>query len=322
MIRLFPWSSGPKKEAEARAFHELGSRARPLVRLGSVRQALLTPSMAIMPLGNVHAETWWKSGMNWQAVHEVGWRTATDRIREQARALGAGAVLNLRYRLEHHSGALGFMLHGEAVRVPQLERLDVLPCVPWNAATLDVALAAGIVPVNYGVGTWEEIRYTGPLEGFFDAFSIGESALLTQTKRSARDAAALSLRNDPACRNWDGALGHDEIVGLTVQSERGVVKSLRVRAAVSILGYRRIGGQGSVSPAMVCGLEGAVRSGLQHRPLFAGVSNRIEVEDEAGERGRDGRVEAAVLGLEVGGEVVSEVVEGLDGLFDGLNDLF
>ncbi len=322
MIGLFPWSSGPKKEPQSGAFQELGTRPRPLVRLGSVRQALLTPSMAIVPLGNVHAETWWKSGMGWQAVHEAGWRTATDRIRGQARALGADAVLNLRYRLEHHGGALGFMLHGEAVRVPQLERAGVLPCVPWNAATLDVALAAGIVPVSYGVGTWEEVRYTGPLESFFDAVSIGESALLTQAKRDARDAAALSLRNDPMCQDWDGALGHDETVGLIVRSERGVVRSIQVRAAVSILGYRRIGGQGSVSPVMVCGLEEGVRSGLQHRPLFAGVSNRIEVEEEAAEEGGGGRVEAAVLGLEVGGEVVSEVAEGLGGLFDGLGDLF
>ncbi|MBS1104311.1 hypothetical protein JK202_15080 [Gluconobacter sp. Dm-62] len=296
----------------------MNGRPRPLVRLGSVRQALLTPSMAIAPLGNVHAETWWKSGMGWQAVHEAGWRTATDRIRGQARALGADAVLNLRYRLEHHGGALGFMLHGEAVRVPQLDGAGVLPCVPWNAATLDVALAAGIVPVSYGVGTWEEVRYTGPLEGFFDAVSIGESALLTQAKRDARDAAALSLRNDPMCQDWDGALGHDETVGLMVRSERGVVRSIQVRAAVSILGYRRIGGQGSVSPVMLCGLEETVRPGVQHRPLFAGVSNRIEVEEEAGE----GRVEAAVLGLEVGGEVVSEVAEGLGSLFDGLGDLF
>lgn len=317
---LFPWSSGPKKAPETRAFHELEGRPRPLVRLGSVRQALLAPSMAMVPIGNVHAETWWKSGMGWQAVHEAGWRTATDRIREQTRVLGADAVLNLRYRLEHHGGALGFMLHGEAVRVPQLGRRGVIPCVPWNAATLDVALAAGIVPVSYGVGTWEEVRYTGPLEGFFDAVSIGESALLTQAKRAARDAAALSLRNDPVCQDWDGALGHDETVGLMVRSERGVVKSIRVRAAVSILGYRRIGGQGSVLPAMLCGLEETVRTGMQHqhRPLFAGVSKRIEVEEEAGE----GRVEAAVLGLEAGGEVVSEVTEGLGGLFDGLGDLF
>ncbi|MFT8990733.1 MAG: hypothetical protein ABF959_10445 [Gluconobacter albidus] len=318
MMRLFPWSSSSKKETEARAFHELDGRVRPLVRLGSVRQALLTPSMAIAPLGNVHAETWWKSGMGWQGVHEAGWRTATDRIREQARALGADAVLNLRYRLEHHGGALGFLLHGEAVRVPQLERLGVLPCMPWNAATLDVALSAGIVPVSYGVGTWEEVRYTGLLEGFFDAMSIGESTLLTQAKRDARDAATQSLRNDPMCQNWDGALGHDETVGLVVRSERGVVRSIQIRAAVSILGYRRIGGHGAVSAAMVCGLEDIVRTGMQHRPLFAGVSNRTEVEDEAGE----GRVEAAVLGLEVGGEVVSEVAEGLGGLFDGLNDLF
>ncbi|KXV01265.1 hypothetical protein AD929_07205 [Gluconobacter potus] len=318
MMGLFPWSSGPKKAPETRAFQELGGRPRPLVRLGSVRQALLAPSMAMVPIGNVHAETWWKSGLSWQAVHEAGWRTATDRIREQARALGADAVLNLRYRLEHHGGALGFMLHGEVVRVPQLGRRGVIPCVPWNAATLDVALAAGIVPVSYGVGTWEEVRYTGPLEGFFDAMTLGESALLTQAKRAARDAAALSLRNDPVCQDWDGALGHDETVGLMVRSERGVVKSIRVRAAVSILGYRRIVGQGSVLPAMLCGLEETVRTGMQHRPLFAGVSNRIEVEEEVGE----GRVEAAVLGLEAGGEVVSEVAEGLGGLFDGLGDLF
>ncbi|WP_215747404.1 hypothetical protein [Gluconobacter sp. P1C6_b] len=318
MMGLFPWSSGPKKAPESRAFHELEGRPRLLVRLGSVRQALLAPSMAMVPIGNVHAETWWKSGLGWQAVHEAGWRTATDRVREQARTLGADAVLNLRYRLEHHGGALGFMLHGEAVRVPQLAGRGVIPCVPWNAATLDVALAAGIVPVSYGVGTWEEVRYTGPLEGFFDAMTLGESALLTQAKRAARDAAALSLRNDPVCQNWDGALGHDETVGLMVRSERGVVKSIRVRAAVSILGYRRIGEHASVSPAMLCGLEETVRSAVQHRPLFAGVSNRIEVEEEAGE----GRVEATVLGLEAGGEVVSEVAEGLGGLFDGLGDLF
>lgn len=305
-----------------RAFQETSDRPRPVVRLGTVQQVLLSQSMSLQSLGSVHAETCWKAGSDWPGagwggVHEAGWRTATARLRGVATSLGANAVLNLRYQLGHSDGVFSFVMQGDAMFAPQLGSIENIPCVPWNAATFDIALKAGIVPCGYAVGTYEEVSYPGFLTRLTEAWSIGENTLLTQTKRAARDAAAYSLRNDPACGDWDGALGHDEIVDLVLRKDKGVIRSMHVRAAVRILGYRRITSRAEVQPVFFQALEEALLPLEAHRPTFVGVSNGITVEDEA-----DGGNATGIAAAEIGAEVFQETTESFGGFLDDLGDLF
>jgi uncharacterized protein YbjQ (UPF0145 family) len=269
------------------AFAVSGDHSRPLIRFGSVRQTLSQlrggTEPDILPRGTAHAETWLTAGSDWAGVHEQGWRLATERLRQSAALQGAHAVLNLRYRLERRGAALGFLLHGEVVRVRRLDGVGVIPCVPLGHAAFGMMLDSGMVPIGFSVGTWDEGFDFGWFSGLSSDVFAGEDETLTRARRNARDNALSRLYTDPICGAWDGALAHDEVVSLQIGRQNGTTRTLRLRAAVSLLGFRRIPASALPSPQFTITLDDAVCLRTVERPRFFGIEDGLEIDDQESE---------------------------------------
>ena len=123
--------------------------------------ATLTPAELMMarsrgfrPIAAISATCWMHYGWSWTQGHAQGWETALARLRREAKAAGANAVLDVKMRtipLEI-SNSMDFTLVGTAVRVEGLP-----PSVDPVVATLPAVeflrlLEADIVTTGIAIG--------------------------------------------------------------------------------------------------------------------------------------------------------------------------
>lgn len=117
-------------------------------------ELLLARSHGIRPVATVSGTCWYHYGWSWTKGHAEGWHLALQRIREEARAAGANAVVDVRMRTLRHSfsGSMDFTLIGTAVKIDRLKPSPdpVVATVP--ALEFVRLLEAGIVPVGIAVG--------------------------------------------------------------------------------------------------------------------------------------------------------------------------
>ncbi len=127
--------------------------------------ATLTPSELMMarshgfkPFAAVSATCWLHYGWSWTEGHSQGWHAALDRLREEARAAGANAVLDVKMRTVavDIENSMDFTLVGTAVyvegRPPSKE--PVVATVP--ALEFVKLLEADVVPTGIAVGAYYE----------------------------------------------------------------------------------------------------------------------------------------------------------------------
>jgi uncharacterized protein YbjQ (UPF0145 family) len=131
-------------------------------RLGSLPWvATLTPaellvvrSHGMRPIAAVSANCWLHYGYSWTQGHAEGWGTALKRLRDEARAAGANAVLDVKMRtLPVCIGdSMDFTLVGTAVRVEGLSPSSdpVIATVP--ALEFVKLLEADVVPTGLAIG--------------------------------------------------------------------------------------------------------------------------------------------------------------------------
>jgi hypothetical protein len=170
------WSrSGPPQSARAQArdrdwqaAFEQGTLPQPVLdRLGDARAgrtpwvATMTPaellaarSHGCRPIATVSGTCWYNFGYSWTEGHAAGWASALDRIRQEAFAAGANAVVDVQMRTVRHrfGQSMDFTLLGTAVRVDGLppSRDPVIATVP--ALEFVRLLEMGIVPTGIAVG--------------------------------------------------------------------------------------------------------------------------------------------------------------------------
>jgi uncharacterized protein YbjQ (UPF0145 family) len=117
-------------------------------------ELLLARSHGIRPVATVSGTCWFQYGRSWTEGHAEGWHTALDRLKREAVAAGANAVVDVRMRTLRHSfgASMDFTLLGTAVRIDRLppSRDPVVATVP--ALEFVRLLEAGIVPVGIAVG--------------------------------------------------------------------------------------------------------------------------------------------------------------------------
>ena len=117
-------------------------------------ELLLARSHGVRPLATVSGTCWFHYGWSWTEGHAEGWHRALDRLRIEAREVGANAVVDVRLRtLRHRLGAsMDFTLIGTAVRIEDLHASPdpVVATVP--ALEFVRLLDADIVPVGIAVG--------------------------------------------------------------------------------------------------------------------------------------------------------------------------
>jgi uncharacterized protein YbjQ (UPF0145 family) len=127
---------------------------RPWVATMTAAELLAARSHGVRPIATVTGTCWYHYGWSWTEGHEQGWHEALDRIRREAAACGANAVVDVRMRtLAHQFGpSMDFSLIGTAVRIEGLEPnpAPVIATVP--ALEFVRLLEMGIVPVGLAVG--------------------------------------------------------------------------------------------------------------------------------------------------------------------------
>jgi hypothetical protein len=117
-------------------------------------ELLLAKSHGIRPVATVSGTCWFSYGWSWTEGHAQGWHEALDRLRREALAAGANAVLDVRMRTLRHriASSMDFTLIGTAVKLDRLPpgKDPVIATVP--ALEFVRLLEADIVPVGIAVG--------------------------------------------------------------------------------------------------------------------------------------------------------------------------
>ena len=178
--------------------------------------ATLTPaelriarSHGIRPISAVSATCWLHYGYSWTNGHAQGWQTALQRLRDEARAAGANAVLDVKMRTipVDVESSMDFSLVGTAVKIDGLSASEdpIVATVP--ALEFVKLLEADIVPTGIAIGA--EYRWINDWQGRADLFWNGntECSILSNHWRNVRDRAYQRLREDTASQG-NGALAH------------------------------------------------------------------------------------------------------------------
>jgi uncharacterized protein YbjQ (UPF0145 family) len=127
-------------------------------------ELLIVRSHGIRPIATVSGTCWFSYGRSWTEGHAQGWHEALDRLRREAVAAGANAVVDVRMRtLRHRIGtSMDFTLIGTAVRVDRLAPSPEPAVATVPALEFVRLLEADIVPVGIAVGArYEWLGYRG-----------------------------------------------------------------------------------------------------------------------------------------------------------------
>jgi hypothetical protein len=126
----------------------------PWVATMTPAELLTARSHGCRPIATVSGTCWYNFGYSWTEGHAEGWAYALDRIRQEAFAAGANAVVDVQMRtIRHRFGpSMDFTLLGTAVRVDGLPPSSdpVIATVP--ALEFVQLLEMGIVPTGIAVG--------------------------------------------------------------------------------------------------------------------------------------------------------------------------
>ena len=117
-------------------------------------ELLIARSHGLRPIASVSATCWLHYGWSWTEGHSQGWHTALRRLREEAKAAGANAVLDVKMRTIplQVEDSMDFTLVGTAVRLEGLPPSDdpVVATVP--ALEFVKLLEADVVPTGIAIG--------------------------------------------------------------------------------------------------------------------------------------------------------------------------
>ena len=247
-------------------------------------ELLLARSHGVRPLATVTATCWYQYGFSWTQGHAAGWRTALERLRQEAIACGANAVVDVKMRtVRLEAGAsMDYTLVGTAVRFERLgpSTDPVIATVP--ALEFVRLLEAGVVPTGLAVGACYEWLpdYNGNLSGYFGVNQPLNT--LSGFWERIRRMAHADLRED-AGRQGNGVLAHTHfgqlimqeggerqpnqylgrhiVIGTVVQVERGQGVPHGIRSVVDMrdeLSPLANSGRSRSSGAMASEREGAI----------------------------------------------------------------
>ena len=165
----------------------------PWVAAMTPAELLAARSHGVRPIATVSGTCWMGYGYSWTEGHAAGWATALDRIRTEALAAGANAVVDVQMRTirQNVGDSMDFTLLGTAVRIEGLapSRDPVIATVP--ALEFVRLLEMGIVPTGIAVGArfewlgggWTE-QFPGSGNGFGFSTTASDIAVKLQSIRS------------------------------------------------------------------------------------------------------------------------------------------
>ena len=148
----------------------------PWVATMSAAELGLARSKGIRPLAMVSGTCWFHYGWSWTEGHGAGWRQALARLKQEAAAAGANAVVDVKMRKVRLAAAdsMDFTLLGTAVRIDALPA-GADPVVATVSALEFVRLIeADIVPVGIAIGAqYQYLQNNQHLQNFGFSLSGG-----------------------------------------------------------------------------------------------------------------------------------------------------
>jgi hypothetical protein len=188
-------------------------------------ELLLARSHGVRPVATVSATCWLHYGYSWTEGHAQGWHTALRRLRTEAIAAGANAVLDVKMRTTRLAirESMDFTLVGTAVRLEHLPASPepVIATVP--ALEFMKLVEADIVPVGIAVGArynWlpeQGLNLTGAWQGNIELRAL--SGFWEQIRRQAH----ADLRQNARAQG-NGVLAHTHFRQLfRVERERAIL---------------------------------------------------------------------------------------------------
>ena len=172
-------------------------------------ELMIARSHGLRPIAAVSATCWLHYGWSWTEGHSQGWHTALHRLREEAKAAGANAVLDVKMRTIPLAveDSMDFTLVGTAVRVDGLppSREPVVATVP--ALEFVKLLEADVVPTGIAIGAkyhWLNDWRNAARQSFMGNI---ESTVLSRFWEQVRQDAHAELRRNAASQG-NGVLAH------------------------------------------------------------------------------------------------------------------
>ena len=200
-------------------------------------ELLLARSHGIKPIATVSGTCWYQYGRSWTEGHAAGWRSALQRLRAEAMACGANAVVDVKMRTVHTDlgASMDYTLLGAAVR------MDGLPASPDPVVATVPALEfvrlleMGVVPCGLAVGAHYEwlTDYNGAYGGQ-GSWANGPLSSLANFWESIRRDAHRDLRAD-AARQGSGVLAHTQF-GQLLKQEGGENQPIRYLGRHIVIG--------------------------------------------------------------------------------------
>jgi hypothetical protein len=172
-------------------------------------ELIITRSHGIRPIASVSATCWLHYGWSWTLGHSQGWETAVRRLREEARAAGANAVLDVKMRTIPLGieSSMDFTLVGTAVKIDGLppSSAPIVATVP--ALEFVKLLEADVVPIGIAIGAHYE--WMNDWRGSSRQTWMGnvESSQLSSLWEQVRQCAHAELRQS-AQSQGNGVLAH------------------------------------------------------------------------------------------------------------------
>jgi hypothetical protein len=166
-------------------------------------------SHGLRPIASVSATCWMHYGWSWTEGHAQGWGTALQRLKQEAKAAGANAVLDVKMRTVRLSieSSMDFTLVGTAVAVDGLPPSadPIVATVP--ALEFIKLIEADVTPTGIAVGA--KYNWLTDWRGNARQTWMGntESTALTQFWEAVRHRAHAELR-ESAKRQGNGVLAH------------------------------------------------------------------------------------------------------------------
>jgi hypothetical protein len=172
-------------------------------------ELMIARSNGLRPISAVSATSWLHYGWSWTEGHAQGWGLALQRLKEEAKAAGANAVLDVKMRTIPLGveNSMDFTLIGTAVYVEGLpaSRDPVVATVP--ALEFVKLLEADVVPTGIAVGAHYE--WMQDWRGNANQSWMGntESRALSNLWETVRQRAHANLRAH-AKNQGNGVLAH------------------------------------------------------------------------------------------------------------------
>ncbi len=185
-------------------------------------ELLLAGSHGVRPVATVSGTCWYQYGRSWTEGHAAGWASALARIKAEAVACGASAVVDVKMRTVQGADgpSMDFTLLGTAVRIGSLPPNPdpVVATVP--ALEFVRLLEMGVVPVGLAVGArYDWLTDAGRQAGGAGSWTNRPLSTLGAFWERVRRAAHHELKKDVA-RQGTGVLAHTQF-GQLLKQEGG-----------------------------------------------------------------------------------------------------